>query len=215
MSTLPKRLGVPRSLLLRKIMPVSAGASFTACVIDAVKLGRAAASSSSTSSGRVSLAASRQAATCEAQQPRSPGDILMVTDLYQKKSCDRRAVLHFCETSPTGGGAALPSTAGSRRTGSQGACLATLFCTLSHRSGRVSRLMTTASTPCSFAVGGFGRFLSFARMADALHFCRELFLGSVLSAFLLVTVRFTDDLADGMPTGRQGGMAEPLPLRDT
>eukprot|EP00411_Alexandrium_monilatum_P037238 CAMPEP_0175408760 /NCGR_PEP_ID=MMETSP0095-20121207/40755_1 /TAXON_ID=311494 /ORGANISM="Alexandrium monilatum, Strain CCMP3105" /LENGTH=211 /DNA_ID=CAMNT_0016707681 /DNA_START=285 /DNA_END=917 /DNA_ORIENTATION=- len=202
MSTLPTRLGVPRSLLLRKTMPVPFGASFTACASEEVKAGRAAASSSSTRRGRCRLAASFQAAMCEAQQPRSPGDILMVTDLYQKKSVASLAVLHFNEMSLAAGGAAAPSTAGKRRAGSQGACLARLLCTLSHRSGRLSKLMTTASTPRR----GAGAFLGgFATTLAAFRFCDTgAFLATVLIAFLLATVRFTGVLADGICAERRG-----------
>eukprot|EP00416_Gambierdiscus_australes_P027554 CAMPEP_0171081624 /NCGR_PEP_ID=MMETSP0766_2-20121228/16625_1 /TAXON_ID=439317 /ORGANISM="Gambierdiscus australes, Strain CAWD 149" /LENGTH=95 /DNA_ID=CAMNT_0011538943 /DNA_START=345 /DNA_END=628 /DNA_ORIENTATION=- len=95
-------------------MPVSLGASLTACTSERVKAGSAETSSSSTSSGRRSLVASRQAAMCEAQQPRSPADMQSVLLRYHGNNCANRSVLHFRATLETAGGASVPSTAGRR-----------------------------------------------------------------------------------------------------
>lgn len=144
MSTFPTLFRVPRSLLVSHKAPAFLGSSFNAWVKVEVKVGKITASSSRTSSGLPLLAHCLQAFKWEAQQPRSPGDILIFLSRYQWNIWAKRAVLQVFTTSLQGTCVTLPSTAAKRCNFSQGAFLARLRCRASKRSGLFSRFITTA-----------------------------------------------------------------------
>ena len=92
MRTLPTALGVPLSLLLRKTMPVSRGASFNACKKELGNVCKATVSPSTTMSGRVPLTAIFQGLDVRAATAALPRRHGMAV-VHQKLSQPRNAPL--------------------------------------------------------------------------------------------------------------------------